>query len=188
MPISACSRQAFFACVCCFRFLQWGFASCGRSGMTKRIEIKEKACLHSLCGHAFSLPNNLVVCRPAGRNKMEIHFIRRLRRPEKYSSPRKCGICAPKAHKLCAQSRRNLFCRKSICFFDSLRACLHSLCGHALFYCISRYRLTPCSASRTSLSSSTPRRCPSLTVSLPFTIVRSTGPLSPTVHRTEPGS
>ncbi len=59
--------------------------------------------------------------RPAGRNKMEIHFIRRLCRPEKYFSPRKCGICAPMAHKLCAQSRRNPFCQKSVSFFDRLK-------------------------------------------------------------------
>nr|DAW93841.1 MAG TPA: hypothetical protein [Bacteriophage sp.] len=35
---------------------------------------------------------DLVEFRPAGRNKMEIHVIRRLRRPETYLSPRKCGI------------------------------------------------------------------------------------------------
>ena len=71
----------------------------------------------------FSVSKNLVEFRPAGRNKMEIHFIRRLCRPEKYISPRKCGICAPKAHKLCAQSRRRPFCQQplsgscySICF------------------------------------------------------------------------
>ena len=56
-----------------------------------------------------------------GRNKMEIYFIRRLCRPEKFCSPRKCGICVPLAHKLCAQSRRNLFCQKSTRFFGSLK-------------------------------------------------------------------
>ena len=54
---------------------------------------------------------------------MEIHFIRRLCRPEKYISPRKCGICAPKAHKLCAQSRRSPFCQESVSFFDSPNRC-----------------------------------------------------------------
>ena len=68
----------------------------------------------------FSVSKNLVEFRPAGRNKMEIHFIRRLCRPEKYISPRKCGICAPKAHKLCAQSRRSPFCQESVSFFDSI--------------------------------------------------------------------
>ena len=68
-----------------------------------------------------SVSKNLVEFRPAGRNKMEIHFIRRLCRPEKYISPRKCGICAPKAHKLCAQSRRSPFCQESVSFFDRLK-------------------------------------------------------------------
>ena len=37
---------------------------------------------------------------PPGRNKMKIHVIRRLRRPEKYRPPRKCGIFVPMGQKI----------------------------------------------------------------------------------------
>ena len=85
----------------------------------KLIQIRQNPERHAF--RIFSVSKNLVEFRPAGRNKMEIHFIRRLCRPEKYISPRKCGICAPKAHKLCAQSRRRPFCQESVSFFDSLK-------------------------------------------------------------------
>ena len=85
----------------------------------KLIQIRQNPERHAF--RIFSVSKNLVEFRPAGRNKMEIHFIRRLCRPEKYISPRKCGICAPKAHKLCAQSRRSPFCQESVSFFDSLK-------------------------------------------------------------------
>ena len=64
----------------------------------------------------FSAYLNLVEFRPAGRNKVDIHFIRRLRRPEKFLSPRKCGIFVPLGQKLCAQSRRSPFCQKATAF------------------------------------------------------------------------
>ena len=57
----------------------------------------QKHCLQRKCLAEF---------RPAGRNKVGIHFIRRLCRPEKYRSPCKCRIFVPKGQKLCAQSRR----------------------------------------------------------------------------------
>ena len=41
-----------------------------------------------------------VAFRPPGRNKMKIHVIRRLRRPEKYRPPRKCGIFVPMGQKI----------------------------------------------------------------------------------------
>ena len=84
---------------------------------SKKLPTRKTACY---AGRFVSVSKNLVEFRPAGRNKMEIHFIRRLCRPDKYISPRKCGICAPKAHKLCAQSRRSPFCQESVSFFDSL--------------------------------------------------------------------
>ena len=75
----------------------------------------------SIDSPGFSVSKNLVEFRPGGRNKMEIHVIRRLCRPETYLSPRKCGICAPLAHKLCAQSRRNPSVRKALAFLTVRR-------------------------------------------------------------------
>ena len=48
----------------------------------------------------FSVSKNLVEFRPAGRNKMEIHFIRWLCQPEKYFSPCKCELFARRAKSL----------------------------------------------------------------------------------------
>ena len=45
---------------------------------------------------------------------MEICFIRRLCRPEKHISPRKCGIFAPTGQKLCAQSTRIFSVKKAL--------------------------------------------------------------------------
>ena len=47
---------------------------------------------------------------------MEIYFIRRLRRPEKFHSPCKCRIFVPSGQKLCAQSRLISFAGKAPAF------------------------------------------------------------------------
>ena len=52
------------------------------------------------CGR---LPKNLVAFAPAGAKRKSDHFLRRHARRRKYFSGCKCGICAPAAHKLCAQ-------------------------------------------------------------------------------------
>ena len=80
----------------------------------------------------------LVEFRPAGRNKMEIHVIRQLRRPDRTSvsgfTAYGCRVLLAGRHtahlasvefcasgaKLCAQSRRSPFCQESVSFFDSL--------------------------------------------------------------------
>ena len=76
--------------------------------------------------------------RPAGRNKMEIHVIRQLRRPDRTSvsgfTAYGCRVLLAGKHtahlasvefcasgaKLCAQSRRRPFCQESVSFFDSI--------------------------------------------------------------------
>ena len=72
---------------------------------------------------------DLVEFRPAGRNKMRIHSIRRFCRPEIYGSPRKCEICAPLAHKLCAQPRRIFSMQKALAF------CMRKYMWHFLSFC-----------------------------------------------------
>ena len=113
-----CARQRSLQRCGAWRRCGWT-ASKGTSRSEEALRYSGQNESQTLCVW-LSVSKNLVEFRPAGRNKMEIHFIRRLCRPEKYISPRKCGICAQKAHKLCAQSRRSPFCQESVSFFDSL--------------------------------------------------------------------
>ena len=70
---------------------------------------------------AFRLAKPRRVLRPQAQNKMKTHCIRRLRRPEQYCSPRKCGSL-PLWGKLMRAVEAHLFCPKSDRFLDSLSA------------------------------------------------------------------
>ena len=70
---------------------------------------------------AFRLAKPRRVLRPQAQNKMTTHCIRRLRRPEQYCSPRKCGSL-PLWGNLMRAVEAHLFCPKSDRFLDSLSA------------------------------------------------------------------
>ena len=66
-----------------------------------------------------SLSKNLAAFRRRSGERKSDHFRRRHVRRGKYFSGCKCGICAPAAHKLCAQQTAAPLSKKQY-FFDSL--------------------------------------------------------------------
>jgi len=68
------------------------------------------------------------VCRPQAAN-ISNHFSPRHVRGEKYLSGCQCGICAPMAHKLCAQQTWGPLSEKTGGFFDSIKRRKDFPCG-----------------------------------------------------------
>ncbi|MFR6424341.1 MAG: hypothetical protein ACLUNO_01115, partial [Oscillospiraceae bacterium] len=66
---------------------------------------------------------------PGGERKFD-HFLRRHVRRRKYFSGCKCGICAPLAHKLCAQQTADLLSENHLGFSTGNRRCASA---HRLF-------------------------------------------------------
>ena len=60
-------------------------------------------CKSAAFAGGIRLSKNLVEFAPAGANEMSICFVRGRVPRTKHTTPGKCGICAQRAHKLCAQ-------------------------------------------------------------------------------------
>jgi len=64
----------------------------------------------------FPISKSLAEFRRRSGERKSNHFLRRHARRGKYFSGCKCGICAPAAHKLCAQQTAGLFVGKQDVF------------------------------------------------------------------------